>query len=74
MTETRYRVNAKSTTKGIWTLDVTVELPDSSLNRNIDESNSDIMEKNTIGEELLRIIKNTERAFVADGRRLAGDE
>ena len=59
MTETRTRVNAKSTSKGVWSLDVTVEISGEKL----DSTHPDVL-----GE-----IKYQEDLFRADGRVLAGD-
>ena len=58
--EKRIRVNAKSTAKGIWSLDVTVEV----TGEVVDESQADV----------LSIIQAKEKEFKADGRKLAGDE
>jgi len=59
MTEKRIRVNAKTTTKGIWSLDVTVEISGA------DVSASDV--------DVLKIIQEKEKEFRDDGRILAGD-
>lgn len=58
-TEKRIRANAKSTAKGIWYLDVTVEV--SGENVTVDEV------------DVLKIIKEKEKEFREDGRQLAGD-
>jgi len=55
----RIRVNAKSTAKGLWTLDVAVEV----TGQNIVSEDVDV----------LSIIKDKEREFREDGRQLAGD-
>ena len=59
MTEKRIRVNAKSTAKGVWTLDVTVEV----AGENVTAAEADV----------LTIIKEKEKEFAADGRKMAGD-
>ena len=59
MTEKRIRVNAKSTAKGLWTLDVTVEVTGE------DVTGADV--------DILSIIQEKEKEFRADGRQLAGD-
>lgn len=59
MTEKRIRVNAKSTSKGIWSFDVTIEINGEKLT----EEHPDVL-----GE-----IKYQEDLFRADGRTLAGD-
>lgn len=55
----RVRVNAKSSVKGIWTLDVAVEV----TGQNILSEDVDV----------LSIIKDKEREFREDGRTLGGD-
>ena len=60
MTEKRIRVNAKSTAKGIWSLDVTVEVSGEDI------TGSDI--------DVLKIIQEKEKEFRENGRQLAGDE
>jgi len=60
MTEKRIRVNAKSTSKGIWALDVTVEISGE------DVSGADV--------NVLEIIQAKEKEFRDDGRKLAGDD
>lgn len=59
MTEKRIRVNAKSTAKGVWTLDVTVEVSGEEI------TGADV--------DVLSIIKEKEKEFRDDGRQLAGD-
>ena len=60
MPETRKCVNAKSTAKGLWQLDVTVEI------NGIELSND---HPDVLGE-----IIHQEKLFRADGRKMAGDE
>lgn len=64
MTENRIRVNAKSTSKGIWSLDVTVEYSKVIVSGE-EISGADV--------NVLSIIKEQEKQFKADGRKLAGD-
>ena len=59
MTEKRIRVNAKSTAKGIWSLDVTVEVTGENITAN------DV--------DVLKVIQEKEKEFREDGRQLAGD-
>ena len=58
MTEKRIRVNAKSTSKGIWSLDVTIEISGEKIDTHPD----------VLGE-----IKYQEDLFRTDGRTLAGE-
>lgn len=59
MSEKRIRVNAKSTAKGIWCLDVTVEVTGEDV---------------TIQDvDVLKVIQEKEKEFREDGRQLAGD-
>ena len=59
MTEKRIRVNAKSTAKGIWSLDVTIEVAGES----VEPTEVDV----------LKIIQEKEKEFREDGREMAGD-
>ena len=59
MTEKRIRANAKSTVKGIWTLDVTVEI-----------SGDDIGADHP---DVLSEIKYQEDLFRSDGKTIAGE-
>ena len=54
--EKRIRVNAKVTSKGLWQLDVTVEVTDENV------TGADI--------NILEIIKEKEKEFAADGRKM----
>ena len=60
MNEKRIRVNAKSTAKGIWSLDITVEVSSEAVTA------ADV--------DVLKIIQEKEKEFREDGRKLAGDE
>ena len=70
----RYRINAKQTAKGLWQLDCTVELGCDSLveSKRDPEDMGDSVELG-IGQKLLAVIKETETAFRADGKLMAGD-
>jgi len=59
MVEKRIRVNAKSTAKGIWSLDVTVEVTGEDIT--------------ALQANVLEIIKEKEKEFHDDGRQLAGE-
>ncbi len=60
MTEKRIRVNAKETAKGVWYLDVTVEV-----------SGEDVSADNI---DVLKVIQAKEKEFREDNRKLVGDE
>lgn len=70
--EPRYRINASQSAKGYWQLDATIE---DSKDRLVISDKQDIADTETIslGEKLLQLVKETEKAFRADGRKLAGD-
>jgi hypothetical protein len=61
--EQRKRVNASQSAKGVWKIEATVEITDSVPTPAQD-----------IARAILDLIKKTEAAFVADGRKLAGKE
>ncbi len=58
--EQRKRVNAKQTAAGLWQLDVTVEWTAGEI------------DNTALASDQLALIKATEAAFSADGRKLAG--
>ena len=60
MTEKRIRVNAKQTAKGLWQLDVTVELNDVE----IESEHPDVLAE----------IIHQEKLFKENGKKMAGDE
>jgi hypothetical protein len=60
MTEKRIRVNAKATAKGLWQLDVTVEVTG-------EEVSADSV-------DVLKVIQAKEKEFRDDDRKMVGDE
>jgi len=60
MTEKRIRVNAKETAKGLWYLDVTVEVSGEHV------SADDV--------EILKVIQSKEKEFRENNRKMVGDE
>ena len=60
MNEKRIRVNAKSTSKGIWSFDVTVEVS----GEEVTGADADV----------LKIIQEKEKEFKENDRQIAGDE
>jgi hypothetical protein len=61
--EQRKRVNASQGAKGEWKLDATVEMSDGQIVAN-----------EQMAGNLIELIKSTEAAFRADGRKIAGDQ
>ena len=72
--EPRFRVSAKQNAKNQWALDGTVEYKKEiiEISTNPNDTGSTIF--NTLGLRLLSIIKETEKAFRVDGRKMVGDE
>jgi len=71
--EPRFRVSAKQSTKNLWTIDGTVEYKKEVIEISISSNDPGDTVSNTLGLRLLSIIKETEKVFRADGRRMAGD-
>lgn len=71
--ESRFRINAKQTAKGLWQFDATCE--NSSDKVSLPLSAEDVGNVKTVelGVKLLSIIKEAEKAFRDDGRHLVGD-
>jgi hypothetical protein len=59
--EQRKRVNASQAAKGEWKIEATVEVLDSNS-----------VEAQAIAGMILDLVKETETAFLRDGRKLAG--
>ena len=69
----RFRINAKQTTKNIWTLDGTAEYKDDSFAYRPDKKDEGNVQIKPLGHRLLSLIKETEAIFRLDGRVMAGD-
>ena len=67
----RIRLNAKSTAKGHWYFDATIENTDDKLREGKPEDIGDTSVK-TLGQKLLDIISDAENTFIADGRIVIG--
>ena len=68
----RYRLNAKQTAKNRWQIDATIENSDYIMKIVNQDDTADIIH-DTMGLRLLSIIKEAERAFKADGRKMVGE-
>ena len=68
----RYRLNAKQTAKNRWQIDATIENSDYIMKIVNQDDAADIIH-DTMGLRLLSIIKEAERAFKADGRKMVGE-
>jgi len=69
----RYRISVKQSSKGVHQFDCTLEWRDRTITLPIDESDAANIVTRTLGVELLEMLKATEEAFKADGRRLVID-
>ena len=67
----RFRISAKQTAKNFWQLDGTVEYKSESIS--MDAQPGQDVAKTTLGLRLLSVIKETEKEFRADGRKIVGD-
>ena len=72
LTEKRFRLNASQTAKGLWQLDCTIELSEDHVTISPDTDKGDV-KSIPLGEKLLLIIQETEKAFKTDGRKLVGE-
>ena len=69
--EKRYRINATQTAKGLWYFDATIEVNEDHVTISPDTDKGDV-KSIPLGEKLLSIIQETEKAFKADGRKMVG--
>ena len=72
-TGARFRINAKQTTKNIWTLDGTAEYKSDTITYSADKQDLGNVKVIPLGRKLLSLIKETETVFRHDGRVMAGD-
>lgn len=72
-TEPRFRINASQSVKNIWTFNATVEYKSDKIEISTDPKDSGKTVNNTLGLQLLSLIKETEKVFKEDGRTLASD-
>lgn len=71
--EPRFRISAKQTAKNYWQIDATVEYKSDKIKMSVDPKDSAVTVDSTLGLRLLSLIKETEKEFRADGRRIVGD-
>lgn len=69
----RIRINASQTAKNFWQIEATVEM-ESDWIKVANEQDVANTENQHIGHKLLSVIKETEKAFRADGRKIVGDD
>jgi len=72
--EPRFRISAKQTAKNFWQIDATVEYKSDKIKMCIDSKDSALVAHETLGLRLLSLIKETEKEFRNDGRKIVGDE
>lgn len=73
MTDPRFRINVSQTAKGLHQFDVTIEL-DSDIFKKINEMDAGDVKNLSLGSKLLEVLKNAEKQFKDDGRKLVTDE
>jgi len=72
--EPRFRISAKQTAKNFWQLDGTVEYKSDKIKMSTNPDDSAITVDTTLGLRLLSMIKETEKEFRNDNRKIVGDE
>lgn len=72
-TEPRFRINASQTAKNLWQLNATVEYKSDKIEMSTDPADKGNTADTTLGLRLLSLIKETEKEFRADGRKMVGD-
>ncbi|MCY4489989.1 MAG: hypothetical protein OXC46_00825 [Thaumarchaeota archaeon] len=71
MGESRYRLNAKQSAKGIWQLDITVERETTEAKRSLDQHDVGNTETETMADTMIRIIKDAEVKFANAEKQIA---
>ena len=72
--EPRFRISAKQTAKNFWQLDGTVEHKNDKMTISTDPNDTAVTVESTLGLQLLSMIKEAEKEFREDGRKIVGDE
>jgi len=72
--EPRFRISAKQTAKNFWQIDATVEYKSDKIKISTNPNDASITVNNSLGLQLLSLIKETEKEFRKDGRKIIGDE
>ncbi|MCY4491495.1 MAG: hypothetical protein OXC46_08550 [Thaumarchaeota archaeon] len=70
----RYRLNAKQSAKGIWQLDITVEREVVEANRSLDPKDAGNVKPETMGDTMIRIIRDAEVKFANAGKQIVQAE
>ena len=73
MIEPRYRLNVKQTAKNLWQIEATIENGERTMKRTVTPGDAADVANEPLGVILLSIIKEAEKAFRADNRRMVGD-
>ena len=68
----RIRLNAKSTAKGHWYFDATIENNSDKLTESKNSKDIGDTKDTTLGQRLLEIITDAENTFMSDGRLVIG--
>ena len=68
----RIRLNAKSTAKGHWYFDATIENNTDKITESKTPKDVGATKDTTLGQRLLEIITDAENTFMADGRLVIG--
>ena len=68
----RIRLNAKSTAKGHWYFDATIENNSDKITESKSTKDVGATKDTTLGQRLLEIITDAENTFMADGRLVIG--
>ena len=68
----RIRLNAKSTAKGQWYFDATIENTSEKITESKPLTDLGDIKETTLGKRLLEIISDAENTFMADGRTVVG--
>ena len=68
----RIRLNAKSTAKGQWYFDATIESNTDKIPESLNPKDIGDVKESTLGQRLLGIITDAENTFMADGRTVIG--
>jgi len=72
--EPRFRISTRQNAKNQWAIDGTVEYKKEIIEISTNPNDTGNTIYNTLGLRLLSIIKETEKAFRADKRKMIGDE
>ena len=68
----RIRLNAKTTAKGQWYFDATIENTSEKITESKSLTDLGDIKETTLGKRLLEIISDAENTFMADGRTVVG--